>query len=215
LEDEDDKHIREIVAGRPDCTINYVRDEMAKNHWLSSAPTDKRVKKLIESGDIIDSKVGNSRHKLRINDRILYNRILRELEDIEVSADLMVEPLSKVHKIEQQDKFQAQSYHINLVGPFFNSHFAILRQLLELSKNNPAISKTNSAELTSKIMGLMEKIAYQPFHELDIARILDNQRGELEIFKLQLLQGRDKSVADVPLIETLIKKIDSYKERFL
>jgi hypothetical protein len=188
---------------------------MANNNWLSSAPTDTKVKRLIQSGEIIDGKVGNSFHKLRVNDKILYNRILSELEDIELSADLMIEPLSKIHKIEQQDKLQAQSYHINLVGPFFNSHFVMLRQLLELSKNNPAISKTNSAELTSKIMGLMEKIAYQPFHELDIARILDSQRGELEIFKQQLLQGRDKSVADVPLVETLIKRIESHKELFL
>jgi hypothetical protein len=207
-----------FILKNPGTTINSI--STALKGKVSDLTVRKKVGKLVKDGDIEDRKTENGFHALYVSNREVRNQILNELRSIDDIGSLMTEPLTKLHIMEKSDSYvdrvNVQGYHVNLVGPFYNSFFAMLHYLLNLSKSDPRISKTDSAELFYKVMELMEKIAYQPFHALETSKILDRQKEELEIFRNQLSRRtKDTSIANVVLVESLIKKIVSFKERFL
>lgn len=199
-------------------TVNSI--STALKGKVSDLTIRKKVIELVKDGDIQDRKTGNSFHVLYVSDRKVRNKILNELKSIEDVASLLIEPFTKLHKLEQdantfEKKVNAQGYHINLVGPFFNSFFAMLHYLLYLSKSDPRISKTDAAELYYKIMELMDKIAYRPFHALETTKILDGQKRELEIYRQNLPGRTDDTIGNTVLVDSLIKKIVRFKEQFL
>ncbi len=199
-------------------TVNSISTALKGN--VSDLTVRKKVKELVKDGEIEDRKTGNSFHVLHVSDRKFRNKILNELKCIDDVSSLMVEPFTKLHKMEQaaksfEDDVNIKNYHINLVGPFFNSFFAMLHYLLYLSKSDPRISTTDAAELYYKIMELMDKIAYRPFQSSETTRILDRQKGELEIYRRNLHGRTDDTIGNIVLVDSLIKKIVRFKSQFL
>jgi len=208
----------DFILNNKGTTVNSI--SKALKGKVSDLTVRKKVGQLIEDGDIEDKKTGNSFHALYVSDREVRNKILNELKSIDDVASLMIEPFIKLHKLEQEassfeDNVKIKGYHINLVGPFFNSFFTMLHYLLYLSKSDPRISKADAAELYFKIMELMDKIAYQPFHSLETTKILDKQKEELEIYRQNLPGRTDDNIGNIVLVDSLIKKIVHFKEQFL
>jgi hypothetical protein len=219
-QDDNDGHILEIIKDKPDCTVNYVRTKMSENHWCSSVNANNKVKNLIKIGLVEDRKIGNSRHKLRLSDKTQYNRINMELDDIDTMVKIMSEPLQKINQLQQQRSqgghLTAGMYMQNLVGPYFESMFTMLWKLLALSTIDTQIAKPDSIKLHSKIIDLIAKTTYQPFHELDHKKILDENKDILNRYRQRLLDpGTDKSIANVTMVDHLLRRIDKFKVKFL
>lgn len=214
-----DRSILDFIKNNEDCTENEVRRNMSDNHICSSVNAHNRIKNLIKIGDIEDRKIGNSFHKLRLSDKTQFNRIDKKLDKIDVVLTMMIEPLQKIASYQQSPSpgpLIAAKYMRELVPPYFNSVFTMLWKLLQLSMMDNQFAKTDSLKLHMKIIDLIAKTTNQPFHELDHKKILDDQKDILIKFRQYLLEpGIDQSVANVSMVENLIRLIEKFETQFL
>lgn len=216
--DENDRHIIDIVAGNPDCTINFVRDEMSKNHWLSSAPTDKKVKRLIGLGEINDNKVGNSQHKLRVNDKKEYQRVVKSLSKIDTFIDLFNDPISALNQMGTQQPFyiQAQAYHGKelFIFPYIEMLATMLRVLY---MKETGISKVDSEALHSRNIKLFKKLTLQTIAMKNENQVLANCRKRFQeaLDHISSNPGLYGEIFNPILLQNIIKMSEEFERDYL
>lgn len=92
------ERIREYISNNPGTTEYKVAKYMAENHYCARDTTHSLIyNTLISGGKVIDKKIGNSFHKLYINNEDEFNIISRLLSEIDNLIQAMDEPTHKYY----------------------------------------------------------------------------------------------------------------------
>ncbi len=77
-----DQAICNYIAENPGTTKHKVSMYMTEKHYRSRATTDERIEKLIQEGKIVNRKIGNSFHKLYLNEQNIYNQLVTNINNL-------------------------------------------------------------------------------------------------------------------------------------
>ena len=208
-----DREIIDYITIHKGCTYNAVRKYMSEKGFLSTTTTNNRIKKLIESSELEDKKVGNSFHRLYVTDKTAYNRIRKELVTIEKFADRIYEPLQQLDHRESnnQDSWALTTkYMKTFVMPYFTSMYSMLYRLHDLSDGDE-VSRHDTIELHKMIFSLTEKIRKQPQVEPTATELKRNK----QILQKQFQNHPEIHDLNDNIVNDLVILIEDFEKQFL
>lgn len=223
--DKKDSIIKEIInyiKDNPGSTQNMVSKYMDETRTLCSRLTTlKTINDLISKDVIEDRKEGNRFHSLYLNDRNEFNRIDREISEIDSIIKEMDKPMDRLFQISttdlKKDQFSDKAnLHLYFHYPYRDSVSTIL-QLLLLWTSTKIKSRSYSQLLYASIIKLMLKLTLQTFNLRDPKALLENDITALNYLKQvkSTVAFAEKKGINIKVGDNLIAKMKFFEKQFL
>ena len=168
-----------IIEKQGTATKNDVIKYMEK--YSSRVPTLDMIKELEDTGIINVNKNDNRRgqaHYLTINHNNEFNRINKELSEIELIIDTIEAPMDNILKVirkrERILRGSRDELHENIIFAYKRSIEKMLEVLL-VHTSDTISSEKSSQILYSKIIKLMQKMEHQYFYSESLDSLKDRK----------------------------------------
>jgi len=210
--DKYERKIYDFILKNEGCNQNDIRNcGICAPKWAI-----KKLHGLVKRELIEDLRQAKSFHKYRVSNRKHYSLITKELEIIEIQRVSMERPLSNIYELQKSggvDRLVAAPYMQKLVIPYYQSMFAMLHRLLQISIID--VGKEDSLDLRIKIISLIFEVVNQPFYNSNYKNILTQNKKLLNKFRNEVsVPGTDKSVISIHILDNFIKEIDEFEEKY-
>jgi len=212
--DEIANRIYNFILKNENCNQNAIRESKI----CASKTAIKKVNGLVENGYVEDLQTGkNGFHKYRVNDKIKFTRLSKELETIETRAKIMEKPLLKIAELQDRlgPAFIA-GYYGQFVVPYRELTFTMLFRLLKIS--SVGIRKEDSFRLQARIVSLIAKATKQPFYEYEYKKIISQNKTRFnEFIRNQSVTGASKlvfGIEELKEVKNFAKEVDRFESKF-
>jgi len=208
LDDYERKTI-DFISKNSGCNQNDIRNAgICSDQWAI-----KIVIRLVERGLIEDQRIGNGFHKYRVSDRKQYGRIKEQLQILDKQREEMETPLENIAKLQDRHDPAVFAYTQKLVIPYYQSMFAMLFRLLNVSDID--IGKEDSVNLRSQMISLIFKVVNQQYYNSDYKKILADSKSLLNNLRQELSEsGTSNFVMNIWFLDNYIEQISEFEEKF-
>lgn len=211
--------ILKYIEKNPGTTENKIAMYMDEKKMCSRMTTLKTIEDLKSNqrGLIVDRQEGNSFHRLHINDKNEFNRIQKELLEIESIIDATHEYKYVVNEYIENAQF-GNSRDAGNAG-FLRSQMHIyeppiktMLQFLLTRTNNIIHSEKDKQALYAKFIKLITKVDHENF-DVDWKKILNAHGKDIKKFLLHKDDG-ELDAEYYTLANDLIEIIENFKKEF-
>jgi len=203
---DNSERIREYISKNPGTTEHKVAEYMAENHYCARDTTHNLIyDTLIPNGKVIDKKIGNSRHKLYINDEDEFNIISQQLSGIENLIQSMDGPMRKFTMLSLMEPPGALRYF----GFGYQAQIHRILTILLIRTSELELEEKESQVLYTRIVKLLVKLEMQTWRPKSLTQIFKHFHYESIDKPTPELK---KMGIDDKLVDNLVTVIENFKK---